>query len=129
MVQEWDGHISGRATQSLRAERMDHLKRFDRFRTASGLKKQPDPDQISTLIYCMGPEAEDVFAMFNDALYGDVTQKFEDQASSPNGTSFTKRSGLDLVFKENMKALSLLLPASTHYRIIVNSKIEEIRKF
>ena len=44
-------------------------------------QKEPDPDQISTLIDSLGTEAEDAFAMFkmeDDALYGDVTQKFED---------------------------------------------------
>ena len=35
------------------------LRRFERFRIASGLELQPDENQVNTLIYTMGDEAED----------------------------------------------------------------------
>ena len=35
-------------------------RRFERFRTVSGLSSQDENEQIDTLIYCMGDEAEDV---------------------------------------------------------------------
>lgn len=36
------------------------IKRFERFRVASGLETQADENQVNTLIYCMGEEAEDI---------------------------------------------------------------------
>lgn len=38
------------------------IKRFQRFRLVSGLSTSEEAVQVSTLIYCMGPKAEDVFA-------------------------------------------------------------------
>ena len=35
-------------------------QRFQQFRQASGLAAESAPKQISTLLYCMGPDAEDV---------------------------------------------------------------------
>ena len=40
-------------------------RRFERFRIASGLVEKDDPVQISTLIYSMGSEADDILASFN----------------------------------------------------------------
>ncbi len=36
------------------------IKRFDRFRIASGLETQADENQVNALIYTMGEEAEDI---------------------------------------------------------------------
>lgn len=36
------------------------LKRFERFRCASGLDSQSEERQVTTLIYCLGEEAEDI---------------------------------------------------------------------
>uniref|UniRef100_A0A3B5QZY7 Gypsy retrotransposon integrase-like protein 1 n=1 Tax=Xiphophorus maculatus TaxID=8083 RepID=A0A3B5QZY7_XIPMA len=36
------------------------IKRFERFRIASGLETQADENQVNTLIYTMGDEAEDI---------------------------------------------------------------------
>ena len=40
------------------------LKRFERYRVASGLTGRGDSVQISTLMYAMGEEAEDILASF-----------------------------------------------------------------
>jgi hypothetical protein len=40
-------------------------KRFEQFRTASGLSKEDEVRQVSTLLYCLGEEAEDVLASAN----------------------------------------------------------------
>ena len=40
-------------------------KRFDRHRTASGLEEKSEPVQVSTLVYSMGGDAEDILASFN----------------------------------------------------------------
>ena len=37
-------------------------KQFEQFRVASGLKEESDPRQVSTLLYCMGEEAESVLS-------------------------------------------------------------------
>ncbi|KAL0166593.1 hypothetical protein M9458_038437, partial [Cirrhinus mrigala] len=36
------------------------IKRFERFRIASGLETQADENQVNALIYTMGEEAEDI---------------------------------------------------------------------
>ena len=36
------------------------VRRFEQFRTASGLADEGDARQVSTLLYCMGQEADDV---------------------------------------------------------------------
>ncbi|KAK7884427.1 hypothetical protein WMY93_027550 [Mugilogobius chulae] len=41
------------------------IKRFERFRIASGLESQPEESQVNTLIYTMGDEAEDVLTSLN----------------------------------------------------------------
>lgn len=35
-------------------------KRFEQYRSASGLKTEEDPRQVDTLLYCMGEEADSV---------------------------------------------------------------------
>ncbi|KAL5509932.1 hypothetical protein EMCRGX_G005382 [Ephydatia muelleri] len=37
-------------------------RRFDQYRVASGLSKEKDDRQVSTLLYCLGDQAEDVLA-------------------------------------------------------------------
>ena len=37
-------------------------KRFEQYRVASGLKQEDEPRQVSTLLYCMGEEAESVLS-------------------------------------------------------------------
>jgi hypothetical protein len=40
------------------------IQRFDRFRSASGLEDKSGVTQVNSLIYSMGPEADDIFASF-----------------------------------------------------------------
>ena len=40
-------------------------KRFEQFRVASGLSKEDEPRQVSTLLYCLGEEADDVLTSTN----------------------------------------------------------------
>mgnify|MGYP001794945622 CR=1 FL=1 len=40
------------------------VKRFDRFRIATGWDKKERETQVNTFIYSMGEEAEDVFVSF-----------------------------------------------------------------
>ena len=40
-------------------------RRFEQFRTASGLVDAGEPRQVSTLLYCMGEDAEGVLTSTN----------------------------------------------------------------
>ena len=42
------------------------LRRFDQFRMASGLAADSEEKQVSTLIYCLGEEAEDAMLAVTD---------------------------------------------------------------
>ena len=57
-------------------------KRFERYRIASSLNEKSGEMQVSTLIYAMGPEAEDILASFGlsddeSKDYDDVMNKFD----------------------------------------------------
>ena len=56
-------------------------RRFEQFRIASGLSEEYDERQVSTLLYCLGEEAEDVLASTHVTAeqrkkYKDVVRKF-----------------------------------------------------
>ena len=51
------------------------IKRFERYRVASGLDKKEDLIQVSILIYAMGHDAEDVLENFT--LSEDEKGKYE----------------------------------------------------
>lgn len=44
------------------------IERFDRFRVVSGLETQADENQVNTLIYTMGEEAEDILVSLHLSL-------------------------------------------------------------
>ena len=57
-------------------------QRFNQYRLASGLSGEPDERQVSTLLYCMGEDAEDTLTstnIFEDdwKLYTAVLAKFD----------------------------------------------------
>ena len=56
--------------------------RFEQFRIASGLNKEDEPRQVSTLLYCLGEEADDVLFSTNITdedrdKYATVIAKFD----------------------------------------------------
>ena len=58
------------------------IQRFDRFRSASGLEYTSGVTQVNSLIYSMGPEADDIFASFelndeNKKKYAKVKERFD----------------------------------------------------
>lgn len=58
-------------------------RRFEQFRCASGLTQEDQRRQVSTLLYCLGEEAEDVLTSTNisaeaRASYDSVLAKFDD---------------------------------------------------
>ena len=40
------------------------IRRFNRFCKSSGMAEKPEPDQVNTLIYSMGDQAEDILLSF-----------------------------------------------------------------
>ena len=58
-------------------------RRFQQYRTASGLAKEDDPRQVSTLLYCLGETADDVLTSTNISTedrekYDAVMAKFDE---------------------------------------------------
>ena len=58
-------------------------RRFEQYRVASGLDKEDDERQVSTLLYCLGEEGDDVLTSTNITAesrkkFADVIQKFDD---------------------------------------------------
>ena len=59
------------------------IRRFERFRIASGIAiKQSEEAQVNTLIYSMGPQADDIFRSFglsdeDSKKYSVVKGKFD----------------------------------------------------
>ena len=58
------------------------IRRFERFRTASGLEEKDGKIQISTLVYAMGPKAEEILSSFTlteeqAKSYNEVRSKFD----------------------------------------------------
>ena len=57
-------------------------KRFEQFQVASGLATETEPRQVSTLLYCLGDEADDVLTSTNISAddrkkYDEVMEKFD----------------------------------------------------
>ena len=55
---------------------------FDQFKIASGLENEPEEKQVSTLIYCMGEQAEVILVSTNimeeeKKVYVTLCQKFD----------------------------------------------------
>ena len=70
-------------------------RRFDRYRSVSGLNTKDDAAQINTLIYCMGDDAEDILVSFSlseeDAKkYGTVEKKFDDHFNPRKNVIFER---------------------------------------
>ena len=58
------------------------IRRFDRFRKSSGMAEKPEPNQVNTLIYSMGDQAEDILLSFRlteeeAKKYSTVVEKFQ----------------------------------------------------
>ena len=58
-------------------------KRFEQYCTASGLAEEGEPRQVSTFLYCMGKEADNLLRMTgisdaDRAEYSKVVKKFDD---------------------------------------------------
>ena len=58
------------------------IRRFDRFRMSTGLAEKSQSDQVNTLIYSMGDQAEDILLSFRLSeeeakTYSTVVEKFQ----------------------------------------------------
>ena len=74
-------------------------KRFEQFRVASGLKEESDPRQVSTLLYCMGEEAESVLSSTDikdddEVKYDPVIANSTHSSKSEKKTSLSSEQSL-----------------------------------
>lgn len=81
------------------------MQRFERFRSASGLNKKLDEDQVNALIYFMGDKAEDIFTSFNlseddKKKYDVVMQRFTDHFIVKRNTIFERAQFNQRIQKE-----------------------------
>ena len=70
-------------------------KRFEQFCTASGLKSENDERKVSTLLYCLGEEADMVLTSTNPTAedrkkYDKVISKFDDFFKVPKNVIFER---------------------------------------
>ena len=86
-VTDMAGSLQLRSPEAFNFKKPDEwlkwLKRFEQFRIASGLSTESQTRQVSTLLYCMGDEAEDILISTNISSddkksYDRVLEKFND---------------------------------------------------
>ena len=71
------------------------IRRFERFRVASGLSTKGEEKQVNTLVYSMGAKAEDIFQSFGlsadeSKSYSTVKAKFESHFIKRRNTIFER---------------------------------------
>lgn len=71
------------------------IQRFERFRSASGLKLRDEETQVSTFLYTMGEKSEDIMTTFNLSVdnakkYDHVKEKFENYFIKRRNTIFER---------------------------------------
>ena len=71
------------------------IRRFERFRKASGLEEKAEEAQVNTLIYSMGDEADDILRSFHmseadSKKYTEVRQKFDEHFVKRRNVIFEK---------------------------------------
>ncbi|CAC5397535.1 unnamed protein product [Mytilus coruscus] len=80
------------------------IQRFDRFRSASGLEERAGATQVNSLIYTMGPEADDIFASFdlseeNKKKYATVKEQFDKMHRSIHLVNIERSLRRNVIFK------------------------------
>ena len=70
-------------------------KRFQQYKSASGLDAEGEPQQVNTLLYCIGEEAESVLISTNvtanqRSKYSDVMEKFDSYFDIRRNTMFER---------------------------------------
>ena len=71
------------------------IRRFKRYRLASGLNGKPDAMQVNTLVYAMGDEADDIMSGFGlteeeREVYQNVNTKFDESFVVRRNTIFER---------------------------------------
>ena len=71
------------------------IRRFERYRLASGLDGKPDAMQVNALVYAMGDEADDIMAGFGlteeeREVYPTVKTKFDEHFVVRRNTIFER---------------------------------------
>ena len=89
------------------------IRRFERFRLASGLEEKGEESQVNALIYCMGPEADDILASFNlsaddSKIFDTVKAKFESRFIKKRNVVF-ERAKFNLRKQEESEAVDTFI--------------------
>ena len=90
------------------------IQRFERFRKATGLDKQTGENQVNTLIYTMGEQADDIFISFEftaeqEKNYEEVKEKFDNHGETKETSKRSRKTSL----KRN-------LPTAPKRKILIN---------
>ena len=93
-------------------------RRFDCFRSTSGLSKESEPRQVSALLYCMGEQSDSVLNSTNISnedreKYASVMSKFDEYFKVSHNVIFERAqfNRLNQLFQEN------LLSSTSQYSI------------
>ena len=92
------------------------IRRFKRFRQASGLVEKSEENQVNTLIYSMGDDADDIFQAFKLSVedmkkYDTVKGKFDNYFIKKK-ISYMNEQNSTL---DDRKKVSLWMYSSRHY--------------
>lgn len=91
------------------------LRRFERFRIASGLNKKNETEQVNLLVYAMGDKSDDIFLSFNLSAdeakeYNVVVDKFT-QFLVPKTNIIFERSRFNTRVQENGETVEEFITA------------------
>jgi hypothetical protein len=69
------------------------IRRFQRYRLGTGLHEKTEESQVAALIYCLGPNADDVFEAFglceeDQKKYDTVVNRFEEHFIPKRNVTF-----------------------------------------
>ena len=96
-------------------------KRFQQYRSASGLTGQPEASQIDTLLYCLGEEADDVLTSTG---ISDDEKKVYDQVVGKFDAYFKVRTNVILEREKFNKRNQLEGETAETYITVLNRLVE-----
>ncbi|KAL6490042.1 hypothetical protein MHYP_G00003870 [Metynnis hypsauchen] len=97
------------------------IRRFERFRLASGLSTKPEDYQVNSLLYAMGDEADDILAVLplKDVFLGELSS-----STAQEWTETISVNGTDIQFKLDTGAAVSAVPES----VFSKNKLGHLKK-
>ena len=107
------------------------IRKFKRFRIASGLKSKIDEEQISTLIYSLGDKAQDLLQSFkmsdeDAAKYDKVLKCFEDHFNKSRNTIY-ERAKFNCRVQQEGEAVTVDEFIADLYRLVEHCKYGDLQ--